>query len=120
MQTKPNVSAMKRETIKGGKVIKQVAVKTPSGKIMVKSEMGKPQSMADRKMREEGMIKSLNSIAKDRVKAGGMSNLNQGPVGNLKPVQKLTKVMNKVPTGGPKRVSTLTKVMKTVKYDKKK
>ena len=102
MQTKPKVSAMKRESIKGGKVTKQVAVKTPSGKIMVKSEMGKPQSLADRKMREDGMVKSLNAIAKDRVKAGGMSNLSQGPVGNLKPVQKLTKVM------------------KTVKYGKKK
>jgi hypothetical protein len=93
---------MKRETVKGGKVTKQVVVKTPSKKIMVKSEMGKPQSMADRKMRETGMVNSLNAIAKDRVKAGGMSNLNQGPVGNLRPVQKLTKVM------------------KTVKYAKKK
>lgn len=79
MQTKPKVSAMKRESIKGGKVTKQVAVKTPSGKIMVKSEMGKPQSLADRKMREDGMVKSLNAIAKDRMKAGGMGNLNAGP-----------------------------------------
>ncbi len=93
MQKKPMVSAMKRETVKGGKVTKQVAVKTPSKKIMVKSEMGRPQSMADRKMREDGMVKSLNALAKDRMKAGGMGNLNQGPVGNLKPVEKLTKVM---------------------------
>lgn len=79
MQTKPKVSAMKRESIKGGKVTKQVVIKTPSKKIMVKSEMGKPQSMADRKMREDGMVKSLNAIAKDRMKAGGMGNLNAGP-----------------------------------------
>lgn len=79
MQTKPKVSAMKRETVKGGKVTKQVVVKTPSKKIMVKSEMGKPQSMADRKMRESGMVNSLNAIAKDRVKAGGMANMNAGP-----------------------------------------
>jgi hypothetical protein len=70
---------MKRETIKGGKVTKQVAIKTPKGKIMVKSEMGKPQSMADRKMREAGMVNSLNAIAKDRAKAGGMANMNAGP-----------------------------------------
>lgn len=70
---------MKRESIKGGKVTKQVVIKTPSKKIMVKSEMGKPQSAADRKMREEGMIKSLNSIAKDRMKSGGMGDMNAWP-----------------------------------------
>lgn len=84
MQTKPKVSAMKRESIKGGKVTKQVAVKTPSGKVMVKSEMGKPQSMADRKMREAGMIKSLNAMAKDRVKAGGPASMSKMPAGNPK------------------------------------
>jgi len=66
MQKKPMVSAMKRETVKGGKVTKQVAVKTPSKKIMVMSENGKPQSLADRMARTKGMVNSLNAIAKEK------------------------------------------------------
>lgn len=66
MQKKPMVSAMKRETVKGGKVTKQVAVKTPSKKIMVMSESGKPQSLADRMARTKGMVNSLNAIAKEK------------------------------------------------------
>lgn len=75
MQTKPMVSAMKRETVKGGKVTKQVAVKTPSKKIMVMSENGKPQSLSDRLARTKGMVNSLNAIAKE--KAMGMKSGSQ-------------------------------------------
>ena len=71
MQKKPMVSAMKRETVKGGKVTKQVAVKTPSKKIMVMSESGKPQSLADRMARTNAMANELSKIAKERAKAGG-------------------------------------------------
>ena len=81
MQTKPKVSAMKRETVKGGKVTKQVVVKTPSKKVMVKSEMGKPQSLADRTMRAKGMASSLDAMAKERVKAGGPANMSAWPAG---------------------------------------
>lgn len=62
MQTKPKVSAMKRETVKGGKVTKQVAVKTPSKKIMVMSESGKPQSLADRTARANAFAKELSAV----------------------------------------------------------
>ncbi len=62
MQKKPMVSAMKRETVKGGKVTKQVAVKTPSKKIMVMSESGKPQSLADRTARANGFAKELPAV----------------------------------------------------------
>lgn len=66
MQTKPKVSAMKRETVKGGKVTKQVAVKTPSNRIMVMSESGKPQSLADRTAR-------ANAFARELAAAKGMT-----------------------------------------------
>lgn len=67
MQTKPKVSAMKRETVKGGKVTKQVVVKTPSKRIMVMSESGKPQSLADRTARANAFANELT-----KVKAMGM------------------------------------------------
>lgn len=70
MQTKPKVSAMKRETVKGGKVTKQVAVKTPSKKIMVMSESGKPQSLADRLARTKGMASELTKVKAMGMKGG--------------------------------------------------
>lgn len=79
MQKKPMVSAMKRETIKGGKVTKQVAVKTPSKKVMVMSESGKPQSLADRMARTRSMANELNAIAKQRAAAGGPKSMAGDP-----------------------------------------
>ena len=69
MQTKPKVSAMKSQTVKGGKVTKQVAVKTPTKKIMVMSESGKPQSLADRNARANAFARELDKIAKERAAA---------------------------------------------------
>lgn len=69
MQTKPKVSAMKREAVKGGKVTKQVAVKTPKKNIMVMSESGRPQSLADRTARANAFANELNKIAKERAAA---------------------------------------------------
>lgn len=79
MQTKPKVSAMKRETVKGGKVTKQVAIKTPSKKIMVMSESGKPQSLADRLSRAKGMANSLDAMSKQRAAAGGPKSMAGNP-----------------------------------------
>lgn len=79
MQKKPKVSAMKRETVKGGKVTKQVAVKTPSKKIMVMSESGKPQSLSDRLARTKGMANELNAISKQRAAAGGPKSMAGNP-----------------------------------------
>lgn len=97
MQTKPKVSAMKRETVKGGKVTKQVAVKTPSKKIMVMSESGKPQSLADRTARANAFA---NELAKVKGMTTGQKKMDAGKA--------------------PKRGNFIQKFETVVKYPKKK